>query len=213
MNIRVLIVDDHAVVRQGLRLLLEAQPAIEVVGEAADGEMAVQMARTLKPEVILMDLLMPGMSGVEAIRALQQHNVPSKVLVLSSSLEDQLVKQALQAGARGYILKASRSSELIQAIEKVAQGMNILDPAAAQVLMQQVQSNDPLESLTWRERDVFDGMARGWNNPEIAAALSVSEATVRTHVASILDKLTLRDRTQVTIYALKRGLVRLEDLS
>lgn len=213
MNIRVLIVDDHAVVRQGLRLLLEAQPSIAVVGEAADGEMAVQMARTLKPEVILMDLLMPGMSGVEAIRILQQHNLPSKVLVLSSSLEDQLVKQALQAGARGYILKASRSAELIQAIEKVAQGMTMLDPAAAQVLMQQVQSNDPLETLTGRERDVFDGMARGWNNPEIAAALSISEATVRTHVASILDKLTLRDRTQVTIYALKRGLVRLEDLS
>lgn len=213
MTIRVLIVDDHAVVRQGLRLLLDAQSHIEVVGEAPDGEMAIQMARTLKPDVILMDLLMPGMSGVEAIRQLQTFNLPSRVLVLSSSLEDQLVKQALQAGARGYILKASRSSELVQAIERVAQGQSSLDPAAAQVLMQQVQSNDPLETLTAREREVFDGMARGWNNAEIANKLSVSEATVRTHVASILDKLTLRDRTQVTIYALKRGLIRLEDLS
>jgi NarL family two-component system response regulator LiaR len=156
---------------------------------------------------------MPGMSGVDAIRKLAEFNLPCKVLVLSSSLEDQLVKQALQAGARGYVLKASRSSDLIQAIERVAQGLSTLDPAAAQVLMQQVQSHDPLETLTARERDVFDGMARGWNNAEIANALNVSEATVRTHVASILDKLTLRDRTQVTIYALKRGLVRLEDLS
>jgi NarL family two-component system response regulator LiaR len=213
MNIRVLIVDDHAVVRQGLRLLLDAQPTIEVVGEAADGEMAIQMARMLTPDVILLDLLMPGMSGVDAIRKLAEFNLPCKVLVLSSSLEDQLVKQALQAGARGYVLKASRSSDLIQAIERVAQGLSTLDPAAAQVLMQQVQSHDPLETLTARERDVFDGMARGWNNAEIANALNVSEATVRTHVASILDKLTLRDRTQVTIYALKRGLVRLEDLS
>ncbi|MBX3080943.1 MAG: response regulator transcription factor [Anaerolineae bacterium] len=213
MTIRVLIVDDHAVVRQGLRLLLDAQPNIDVVGESPDGEMAIQMARALKPDVILMDLLMPGMSGVEAIRQLHTLNLPSRVLVLSSSLEDQLVKQALQAGARGYILKASRSSELVEAIERVAKGQSMLDPAAAQVLMQQVQSNDPLESLTAREREVFNGMARGWNNAEIANALNVSEATVRTHVASILDKLTLRDRTQVTIYALKRGLIRLEDLS
>jgi DNA-binding NarL/FixJ family response regulator len=213
MTIRVLIVDDHAVVRQGLRLLLDAQPNIDVIGEAPDGDMAIQMARTLKPDVILMDLLMPGMSGVDAIRQLQTLNLPSRVLVLSSSLEDQLVKQALQAGARGYILKASRSSELVEAIERVAKGQSMLDPAAAQVLMQQVQSNDPLETLTAREREVFNGMARGWNNAEIANELNVSEATVRTHVASILDKLTLRDRTQVTIYALKRGLIRLEDLS
>ena len=194
-------------------MLLDAQPDIDVIGEAPDGEMAIQMARTLKPDVILMDLLMPGMTGVEAIRRLQALNLPSRVLVLSSSLEDQLVKQALQAGARGYILKASRASELVQAIERVAQGQSTLDPAAAQVLMQQVQSNDPLQTLTAREREVFDGMARGWNNTEIANDLGVSEATVRTHVASILDKLTLRDRTQVTIYALKRGLIRLEDLS
>ncbi|MFN8417808.1 MAG: response regulator transcription factor [Anaerolineae bacterium] len=212
MTISVLIVDDHAIVRQGLRLLLDAQPQIEVVGEAADGAMGVQMARALKPDVILMDLLMPGMDGIEAIRQLVPLNLPSRVLVLSSSLEDQLVKQALQAGAQGYILKASRSSELVQAIERVSQGLSMLDPAAAHVLMQQVQSNDPLQTLTPREREVFDGMARGLNNTEIANSLSVSEATVRTHVASILDKLTLRDRTQVTIYALKRGLIRLEDL-
>jgi NarL family two-component system response regulator LiaR len=210
--ISVLIVDDHAVVRQGLRLLLDAQSGITVVGEAADGPMAIQMARQLEPDVILMDLLMPGMNGIETMRHLQKLELNSKVLVLTSSLEDQLVKQALQAGAHGYVLKASRAMELVQAIGRVAQGISALDPAAAQVLMHQVQGHDPLETLTAREREVFDVMARGMNNAEIADHLSVSEATVRTHIANILDKLALRDRTQVTIYALKRGLIRVEDL-
>lgn len=210
--IRVLIVDDHAVVRQGLRLLLDAQQHIRVVGEAADGPMAIQMARELRPDVILMDLLMPGMSGIEAIQHITDLKLESQILVLSSSLEDQLIKQALQVGARGYILKASRAADLVQAIERVAQGLSSLDPAATQVLMQQVQSQDPLEALTAREREVFDAMAHGLSNPEIAEHLSVSEATVRTHVANVLDKLTLRDRTQVIIYALKRGLIHVEDL-
>ncbi|MDX1993966.1 MAG: response regulator transcription factor [bacterium] len=212
MVYRILIVDDHAVVRQGLRLLLDAQPSIEVIGEAADAPMGIQMAQQLQPDVILMDLLMPGMDGIEAIRRLQALKVNCRVLVLTSSLEDQLVKQALQAGAHGYILKASRAADLVQAIERVGEGLSVLDPAAAQVVMQQARQQDPLESLTARERDVFDMMARGYNNPEIADSLSVSEATVRTHIASVLDKLVLRDRTQVMVYALKRGLVRLEDL-
>ncbi len=211
-TIRVLIVDDHAVVRQGLRLLLDAQQHIRVVGEAADGPMAIQMARELHPDVILMDLLMPGMSGIEAIQRITDLRLESQILVLSSSLEDQLIKQALQVGARGDILKASRATDLVQAIERVAQGLSSLDPAATQVLMQQVQSHDPLETLTAREREVFDAMAHGSSNPEIAEQLNVSEATVRTHVANVLDKLVLRDRTQVIIYALKRGLIRVEDL-
>lgn len=212
MTISVLIVDDHAVVRQGLRMLLDSQPQINVVGEAPDGALAVEMAQKLEPDVILMDLLMPGMSGIEAIRRLRELKIPSKVLVLTSTLEDQLVKQALQAGAQGYVLKAIRSAELVQSIERVAQGISVLDPAATQVLMHQVTSHDPLELLTAREREVFEGMARGWNNAEIAANLKVSEATVRTHIANVLDKLALRDRTQVTIYALKRGLIHVEDL-
>jgi NarL family two-component system response regulator LiaR len=211
-QITVLIVDDHAVVRQGLRLLLDAQPGITVVGEAADGPMAIQMTRQLEPTVILMDLLMPGMNGIDTMHRLRELEIDCKVLVLTSSLEDQLVKQALQAGAHGYVLKASRAMELVQAIERVAQGISALDPAAAQVLMHQVQTHDPLETLTTREREVFDVMARGMNNTEIAEHLIVSEATVRTHIANILDKLALRDRTQVTIYALKRGLIRVEDL-
>jgi NarL family two-component system response regulator LiaR len=212
MTIGVLIVDDHAVVRQGLRLLLEAQPGIQVLGEAPDGETAVQRARDLRPDVILMDLLMPGVGGVEAIRRLKAQEAPGEVLVLSSSLEDQLVKQALQAGARGYVLKASRAADLVQAIERVAQGLSALDPAATQVLMRQVQRGDPLDSLTAREREVFDAMARGLANPQIAETLHISEATVRSHIASVLDKLALPDRTQVTIYALKRGLIHVEDL-
>lgn len=212
MTIRVLIVDDHAVVRQGLRLLLEAQTTITVVGEAPDGRMGVQLAHEMKPDVILMDLLMPGMSGIEAIRQINAGKLPSRVLVLTSSLEDQLVKQALQAGAHGYILKASRAADLVQAIERVGQGLSALDPAAAQVVMQHTREHDPLVTLTAREHEVFEMMARGHNNTEIAEKLVVSEATVRTHVASVLDKLTLRDRTQVMVYALKRGLIRLEDL-
>lgn len=212
MAISVLIVDDHAVVRQGLRVLLENQPRIEVIGDAEDGEMAVEIATKLQPDVILMDLLMPGKSGIEVIQRLQELKVTSKVLVLTSSLENHLVKQALQAGAKGYVLKAIRSAELIQAIERVAQGGNVLDPAAAQVLMQHFTKHDPLELLTQREMEVYMGMARGLINSEIAAELKISEATVRTHIASVLDKLALRDRTQVTIYALKRGLVNLEDL-
>src|SRR5262245_43961646 len=212
MTIRVLIVDDHAIVRQGLRLLLEAQADLDVAGEATDGQMAIQMAQQLRPDVILMDLTMPGMSGLEAIRRIADLDLDCKMLVLTSSLEDQMVKQAIKAGAHGYILKASRANDLVQAIQRVAQGVTTLDPAAAQVLVQQVQQLDLLETLTAREREVFDVLAHGLSNADIAAQLNVSEATVRTHIASVLEKLELRDRTQVMIYALKRGLIHLEDL-
>jgi two-component system, NarL family, response regulator LiaR len=210
--IRVLIVDDHAIVRQGLRLMLDAQPHIEVMGEADNSLAAIQRVQTQEPDLVLMDLLMPGMDGIEGIRQILAVRPQTRILVLTSSLEDQLVRQALQAGAHGYILKASRPLELLRAIEQVAQGSTALDPAASQVLIQQAKSNDPLDALTIRERDVFDAMARGLANPAIAENLAVSEGTVRTHIAAILDKLQLRDRTQVTIYALKRGLIRLEDL-
>jgi DNA-binding NarL/FixJ family response regulator len=183
-----------------------------VVGEAADGETAIALAQSRHPDVILMDLLMPGMSGVEAIARLRELGLDAGVLALTSSLDEQLVKQALQAGAHGYILKASRASDLIQAIETVARGETSLDPAAAQVLMKQVRDRDPLDALTARERDVFDALARGQTNAEIAEKLHITEATVRTHSASVLEKLALRDRMQVMVYALKRGLVRIEDL-
>ncbi len=211
-RISTLIVDDHAIVRQGLRMMLEAQLHVEVVGEAPDVEAAVAMVRKLQPALVLLDLLMPGVSAVEGIQHIRRINVTTRILVLSSSTEDQLIKGALEAGAHGYILKASRPAALLDAIEKVMSGVYALDPLASEVLVRGVQQHDPITTLTSRERDVFDLMALGRSNPQIAHALVVSEGTVRTHIANLLDKLQLRDRTQVTIYALKRGLIRVEDL-
>lgn len=212
MATSILIVDDHAVVRQGLRLLLEARPEIDVIGEASDGQMALQMARTSAPDVILLDLLMPNMNGLQVLEQIKEYGVSSRVLILTSSIEDHLVQQALAGGADGYILKTTRSSDLIEAIKRVAGGEGALDPAAAQAVMRQTRGQDPLLTLTQREREVFDHLARGRNAPEIATLLMVSEATVRTHVASILEKLALRDRVQVMAYAIKRGIVQAEDL-
>ena len=211
-KISVLIVDDHAIVRQGLRQLLDAQPDIEVLGEAADVPMGVQLARTLEPDVILMDLIMPEIGGVEAIRQITELRLRSRAIALTSSLDDHLIKEALQAGAYGYLLKSSRVNDVVQAIKRVAQGQSVLDPEAASVLMQQTRMHDPLDTLTARERNVFDQLARGSSNNEIAKSLNISEITVRTHIANLLEKLSLRDRTQVVIYAIKRGLVQIDDL-
>lgn len=212
MTIRVLIVDDHTVVRQGLRLLLEAQADIEVVGEAVGGKEALLAAQEAKPDVILLDLIMPGMSGLDVLRELQKQHIASRVLVLTSSLDDHMVRQAIQAGAQGYLLKTSRSSDMLDAIRQTAQGISSLDPAVTRVLQQHLTGKDPLNMLTPREREVFDLLAHGMSNPQIAEKLVVSEATVRTHITSVLDKLRLRDRTQVMVFALKRGLVTPQDL-
>ena len=212
MATSVLIVDDHAMVRQGLQALLSSRPEVQVVGEAADGAQALQLAQDLQPEVILLDLLMPEMDGVAVLQQLGQLGLRSRILILSSSLEDERVLAAVRAGADGYILKASRVGELVQAIMRVAQGQRVLDPAVAQVLVDYLHDADPVASLSAREREVFDQLARGRSNSEIAAALHIGEATIRTHVASVLEKLSLRDRTQIIIYALKRGLIRLENL-
>lgn len=212
MSIQVLIVDDHAIVRQGLRLVIEPQTNIEVVGEASNGQIALQLIHLLKPTVVLLDLLMPEMDGLAVLKQLQAISEKPAIIILTSSLEDHLVKQALALGAMGYLLKTSRSSEVIAAIEQVATGKPVLDPAATRVMIQQTQLHDPLETLTKRERDVFDLMAFGRNVGEVATSLTVSEATVRTHVASILEKLALRDRVQIMAYALKRGLVRTDEL-
>ena len=212
MTVSVLIVDDHAVVRQGLQALLSSRPEVRVVGEAADGVQALQLAQALAPDVIRLDVLMPEMDGVAVLQQVRQAGLRSKVLILSSSLDDQRVLAAVRAGADGYILKASRVGELVQAIVRVAQGQRVLDSAVTQVLVDHLHEVDPVASLSTREREVFDELARGRSNSEIAAALHVGEATVRTHVASVLDKLSLRDRTQIIIYALKRGLIRIENL-
>ena len=212
MTVTVLIVDDHAVVRQGLQALLTSRPEVRVVGEAADGPQAVQLAQALQPDVILLDLLMPEMDGVAVLHQVRQAGLRSKILILSSSLDDERVLAAVRAGADGYILKASRVGELVQAVVRVAQGQRVLDSAVTQVLVEHLHEDDPVASLSGREREVFEELARGRSNSEIAAALHVGEATIRTHVASVLDKLGLRDRTQIIIYALKRGLIRIENL-
>jgi DNA-binding NarL/FixJ family response regulator len=212
MSISVLIVDDHAVVRQGLRALLESRPEVTVAGEAADGQSALEQARALRPDVVLLDLLLPDRSGVEVTERLRAEGLPCKVLILTSSLEDRLVAAAVRAGADGYLLKATRVADLVQAISEVAAGKRVLDPAATQALFAQMRQADPLAELSGREREVFAALARGRANAEIAAALQIGEATVRTHVANVLDKLQLRDRTQVIIFALKHGLVRPEDM-
>jgi DNA-binding NarL/FixJ family response regulator len=210
--INVLIVDDHAVVRQGLRQLLHSQPDIEVIGEAENGEVAVQLAKSLIPNVVLMDLLMPVMDGITATAQIIGLNLGISVLVLTSSLDDQLVKQALQVGAHGYLLKSSRVADVVAGIKRVALGQSALDPAVTQVLIHQTRTQDPLDALTTREREIFDMLAVGQSNHDIAEKLDIGEVTVRTHIASVLDKLNLRDRTQVVIYALKRGLIHVDDL-
>ncbi|MDX2078444.1 MAG: response regulator transcription factor [bacterium] len=210
--IKVLIVDDHAVVRQGLRQLLYSQPDIEVIGEAENGEVAVQLAKSLIPTVVLMDLLMPVMDGITATAQIIGLNLGISVLVLTSSLDDQLVKQALQVGAHGYLLKSSRVADVVEGIKRVALGQSALDPAVTQVLIHQTRTQDPLDALTTREREIFDMLAMGQSNHDIAEKLDIGEVTVRTHIASVLDKLNLRDRTQVVIYALKRGLIHVDDL-
>lgn len=211
-SIRIVIVDDHAIVRQGLRLLLAAQPTWDVVGEAKDAEAALPLVQSLKPHLVLFDLIMPGMGGIEGVRRIHALEPEIRILVLTSSIEDHLVKAALAAGAHGYILKASRPAELLAAIERVMDGETALDPAAGQSLVRSATRRDPLDELTEREREIFDAIARGLTNTEIAERFVVSEGTVRTHVANVLGKLDLRDRTQVTVYALKRGLVRLDEL-
>lgn len=211
-TIRVLIVDDHTVVRQGLRLLLEAQVGISVVGDAADGAEALRLMAHLAPDVVLLDLIMPEMSGLDVLRQMRAAQLRCPVLVLTSALDDHMVMQALQAGAQGYVLKTSRATEMLAAIRQVAGGGSAFDPAVTHVLHQRLSQADPLDGLTPREREVFELLARGMNNAQIAAQLVVGEATVRTHVTSVLDKLHLRDRTQVMVFALKRGLIRPQDL-
>lgn len=212
MPIRLLIADDHTVVRQGLMLLLAAQTDIEVVGEAADGAETLCLMDKLKPDVILLDLIMPGMSGLETLRELREKHEAARIVVLTSSVEDHMITQALRTGAHGYLLKTNRAADMLQAIRQVAQGFSAFDPAVTQTLQKQMGGKDVLDTLTPRERDVFNLLAHGMNNFQIAETLVVSEATVRTHVISVLDKLSLRDRTQVMVFALKRGLVQPHDL-
>ncbi len=207
-KIRVLVVDDHTVVREGLSALLSSSKyGIEVVGQAADGVEAVEMARQLSPDVILMDMIMPRMGGLEAIEKIRAQQPDARILMLTSFSEDAEVVAALKAGAMGYLRKDSSAEELVQAIGSVAMGQLSLPQDLAQQLLLQAHAKDtthPDDILTRREQDVLQCLEQGLSNREIAEALSVTTATVRTHVSSILRKLGVKNRTQAALVA-RRG--------
>jgi len=215
-TINVLIVDDHPVVRKGLSALLNAKAAgIAVVGEATNGNEAISRTKELNPDVILMDLMMPEMDGVEAIKRIMEDIPDAKILVMTSFATDDMVFPAIKSGALGYLLKDSEPNELINAIRHVHQGEPSLHPKIARKVLMEISnpvtkttSEDP---LTDRELDVLKSIAKGKSNQEIGMALSISETTVRTHVSRILAKLHLASRTQAALYALKEGLANLDD--
>jgi DNA-binding NarL/FixJ family response regulator len=207
MSIRVLLADDHSVVRQGLRMFLSLDPELEIVGEAADGVEALNLAKTLKPDVVLMDLLMPAMDGIAAISAIRRELPETEVIALTSVLEDGSVVGAVRAGAIGYLLKDTDADELRRAIKAAAAGQVQLSPKATIRLLREIRAPDSPESLTGRETEVLKALARGQSNKEIAHNLSISEKTVKTHVSHILDKLQILSRTQATLYAIRVGLV------
>jgi NarL family two-component system response regulator LiaR len=205
--IRVLLADDHTVVRQGLRMFLDLDPELEVVGEAANGAEAVQLARELKPDVVLMDLLMPVLDGVAATGAIRSELPATQVLALTSVLEDAKVVSAVRAGAIGYLLKNTESDELVRAIKGAATGQAQLSLQAASLLMRGVRAPGGPEVLSERETEVLRLLARGQSNKEIARDLHVNESTVKSHVSSILAKLGVQSRTQAALHAAKIGLV------
>ncbi len=208
--IRVLIVDDHAIVRKGIRALLSESDGFEIVGEAADGQEAVAVAAESQPDVILMDLLMPGMDGIEATRQITAQRPGARILVLTSFAADNKLFPAIKAGAMGYLLKDSSPEDLLRAIRQVHRGEPALHPTIARKLLQEIAQPVDLspapEALTARELAVLRLIAQGLSNQEIADQLSISEPTVRTHVSRILGKLHLASRTQAALYAVREGL-------
>jgi NarL family two-component system response regulator LiaR len=213
--IQVLIADDHAIVRKGIRALLATELDIEVVGEARNGQEAIDEASRLEPDIILMDLVMPEVDGLEAIRHIVAHQPDARILVLTSFATDDKIFPAIKAGALGYLLKDSEPQELVQAIHQVYRGESSLHPLVARKLLHELSqpSRQPPtpDPLTGREVEVLQLVALGQSNREIATVLMISEATVRTHVSNILGKLHLARRTQAALYALREGLVSLDD--
>jgi DNA-binding NarL/FixJ family response regulator len=217
MSVRVLIADDQALVRAGFKMILEAEPEIQVVGEAEDGVEAVQMIKRLKPDVVLMDIRMPRLNGLEATREIVSDNgdQPTRVLMLTTFDLNEYVYEALRAGASGFLLKDVPAEQLVAGIHVVARGEALLAPSITRRLIEEFARHQPMdrpapkevEELTARELEVFGLIARGLSNAEIAAELIVSETTVKTHVARILMKLHLRDRVQAVVYAYESGII------
>ena len=211
--IKILVVDDHMVVREGLCAVLTPRNGMEVVGEAADGAEAVEKARTLNPDVILMDLNLPVKSGLEATADIIRENPAARILVLTSFDEDENRSAAIRAGALGYVLKNTSASELFHAIRGVAMGSLSVSPAVTQAMLRDMRQPNPVPpspepALTTREREVLRGLAQGQSNQEIAETLNIEKTTVRSHISSILNKLGLDNRTQAALYAVEIGLGR-----
>jgi NarL family two-component system response regulator LiaR len=211
-SVTVVIVDDHFVVRQGVRALLETLPDISIVGEAASGEEAVRLCADQAPDVVLMDLLMPGMNGVEATRQIKQVSPRTQVIVLTSYHEDEHILPAIRAGALSYLLKEASPDELLAAVLKAARGETTIHPRVAAKMMQALQgaeskAENPFDHLSKRELEVLRLIAEGLSNAAIGEALFISEKTVKSHVGNILSKLHLADRTQAAVYAWRRGLI------
>jgi len=211
-TLRLLIADDQPLMRAGFRAVLEATGEMEVVGEAADGEQAVALARALRPDVILMDIRMPTLDGIEATRRLAGH----RVLILTTFGLDDYIIEALRAGASGFILKDVPTAELVRVVRVIADGEALLSPAVTRRLLDRVgrrlpasatTASEAFSDLTEREREVFELLARGLSNAEIAEALTVGDATVKTHVSNVLMKLGLRDRVQAVVLAYESGLI------
>jgi two-component system, NarL family, response regulator LiaR len=209
--IRVLIVDDHSIVRKGLRMLISGEPDMEVLGEASNGIDAVALACQLRPDVILMDLMMPRMDGIQAIREIQKTGATVRILVLSSYSDDDKVILAIKAGAAGYLLKDALTDEILTGIRDAYHGRPTLNPLVAKKLMRELTNRpaatETLEALTGREVEVLKLVARGCCNAEIAEQLFISERTVNTHLGNILDKLHVQNRIQAALYALREGMV------
>ena len=215
-QIKLLVVDDQKIVRKGIRALIEPVDDIDVIGEASNGEEAVVQAKRLQPDVILMDLMMPKMDGITAIREIQGSQLPARIIALTSFVTEDMVFPAIKAGAMGYILKDSEPEDLITAIRKVNRGEPSLHPVVAKMVLEELGQpvKQPLtpEPLTEREVDIIRLVAQGLSNRQIAEQLVIGEATVRTHVGNVLNKLHLANRVQATLYALREGLTSLDEM-
>ncbi|MFK4136657.1 response regulator [Pseudomonas luteola] len=212
MKTTMLLVDDHAIVRQGIRSLLDITGEFDVIGEAGDGQTAIELAQASKPELVLLDLMMPGLSGVETIKRLLEVSPGSQIAVLSSTEEDELAFAAIEAGAQSFLVKTMLGDELIDMIRRIARGEVIIHPFIASKLLKVVRGIrepkvDPFKELTERELDVLRELASGGSNVRIATALNISEKTVKSHISSLLSKLDLVDRTEAVAFAWKQGLM------